>query len=87
MLERFWIRFHGSYEEFYSTGGFDKGFGVTAYNIDDAKIILQKEIFKGQSLPEINTVIAAVEYEQLEESHVKPNMGNIAVRGVWFPKM
>ena len=87
MLERYWIVFCGSHEEFYSTGGFDKGFGVTAYDIDDAKRILKGTIFGDQTLPEVDTITEGITYEQLEENHVKPNMGNMAVRGVWFPKV
>lgn len=86
MLKCFWIRFRGPYEEFYSTGGFDKGFGVTAFDLDDAKNLLRSSIFGGERLPEIDSVIEDVAYDQLEEEHVKMNMGIMVERGVWFPK-
>ena len=65
--------------------GFGYGVGVTAYNIEDAKSMLLEKMFS-KGLPPIENVIENVKYDDLDEGHVRPNMGVIVCRGIWYPK-
>ena len=63
------------------------GFGVTAYDIDDALGIIQS-LGYADYLPSDNAslkITEGVRYADLEENHVRTNMGPIVVRGMWFP--
>lgn len=84
MLTRFWIKFEERGEYPYYGGVFGFGVGVTAYSLADAKTLLETKIFKG-ALPEISDIHEGVNYDELEANHVKPNMGIMVNRGIWFP--
>ena len=60
------------------------GYGVTAASQDEAMQLLR---LYGYPRPGevITTVIPGVEFSTLDQNHVVPNTGPIAVRGVWFP--
>jgi len=81
-LHRFWIRFN-------SASGFAAprpGCGVTAYDYDDAMIILADTIFSGKPVPEIEEVVEDIDISKLDQKHVIPNMEAPTWRGVWYPK-
>ena len=81
-LRRFWIRFSPA-------SGFAAprpGCGVTAYDYDDAMIILADSIFNGKTVPEIAEVIEDVDVSKLDQKHVIPNMEAPTWRGVWYPR-
>ena len=86
MLTRYWITFKDRGDYPFYGGVFGFGVGVTAYDLDDAKRLLQRAIFEDREVPEIKDVIEGVTYDQLEQNHVARNMGAMVVRGVWFPK-
>lgn len=57
------------------------GAGVTAHDDEDALHLL-KEAFG--DLP-VATMAVLKSVDELEQGHVRPNMGNVLVRGIWFP--
>lgn len=88
MLIRYWIEFDDL--EFPSVLGF--GCGVTAYNLDDALKVMRAELASigilqqfNNRLPDIKNIVANVDISDLEENHVRPNIGNFFKRGVWWP--
>ena len=78
-LHRFWFSFEG----LPPFSVLNVGCGVTAYTYDDALQILKGRVFK-QSLPACS-VITDIDVSTLDENHVRPNMGVVTQRGVWFP--
>jgi hypothetical protein len=82
MLIRYWFGFNGV-EPFNSL---NRGCGVTAYNLDDAKSLLSQSIFKDRDWYSIKEVIENVDITTLDQGHVIPNMEPPVWRGVWFPK-
>ena len=74
-LTRFWFEFEGK----------GLGYGVTAYNREDALAILRRDVF-GCELPPLRSEAADVDVSQLDEGHVLPNIWPPNWRGVWFPR-
>ena len=62
-------------------------FGVTAYNIGDALAIIRSLGYADYLPPDLGSlkITEGVRYADLEENHVRTNMGPIVVRGMWFP--
>lgn len=58
------------------------GFGVTAFSIDDAYMLLEAE---GYLIDRNTKVIIDVDVSILDARHVLPNAGPTCFRGVWFP--
>ena len=61
------------------------GCGVTAYDLADARKLLQEQVFSNYGAELIDEVIEDIDISTLDDKHVRPNMGNPVVRGVWFP--
>ena len=61
------------------------GCGVTAYDEAQAMEIMKQHIFNNNPVPEIARVIPDVKIDELEKNHFLPNIGNPAMRGIWFP--
>lgn len=60
-------------------------FGVTAYSVDDAFLILEKF---GFSINKNHASITKnIKFTELDQNHVVPNMGLILRRGIWFPNL
>jgi hypothetical protein len=81
MLTRFWFKFGRSTEP----SILDLGCGITAYDLKDAQAFLREKVFPIYGDQPVLEVVPNVDVRNLEERHVRPNMGNPAVRGVWFP--
>lgn len=62
------------------------GIGVTAYDEEDALRLVRERVFATDPFPRIRELIADVDVSTLDDKHVRPNMGNPVVRGIWFPK-
>ena len=87
-LTRYWIEFDwpggegivGLLEPF--------GFGVTAFDLDDALTLLRTEFFElmEKPMPPIRKVIENVDVSTLDD-HVWPNMHPPNWRGVWYPML
>lgn len=60
------------------------GVGITTNSKDRALLLLKKKVFKG-ALPRIIKTIEGVNIEDLDENHVKSNMADIDIEGIWYP--
>jgi hypothetical protein len=81
LLKRFWFKFAKSERP----TALNIGCGITAYDLPDAEGILREKVFPSYGEQAIQEVVENVDIATLEEKHVRPNMGNPAARGVWFP--
>lgn len=81
-LRRFWFQFA-------ARPGFPSslrlGCGVTAFDLHDARRLLEERVFRGEA-PPIASVTEDVDVSSLDPGHVLPNMLPPNHRGVWFPK-
>lgn len=80
-LHRFWFTFMNP-PKFSPLG---LGCGVTAHNFEDARDILQTQVFASETALTIDVVVEDVDIQTLDSHHVLPNMGAVTSRGVWFP--
>ena len=76
-MQVYWVRF----SNLPAFSGLGLGAGVTAHDVDEA-IEIVKDNF-GQL--DIATLDVVQDIASLDEGHVRPNMGSIFLRGVWFP--
>lgn len=76
LLKFFWIEFGPTLADKY---------GVTAYTFDDAVNILRQTVFRMKYIPPVLKYTEDIKFEDLDQNHVIPNMGVIAIRGIWFP--
>lgn len=83
MLHRYWFTFEKSPK----ANILNHGCGVTAFDLADAKGLLEKSVFPVLGVREISAVIEDIDVSMLEKNHVQPNIGSPGVRGVWFPVM
>ena len=81
-LKKFWFCF----EPFPKPSPINLGCGVTAYNYDDAVYLLQDRVFGEHGVPRIVECIENIEQTALDQKHVLPNIGDAAIRGIWFPQ-
>lgn len=61
------------------------GCGVTAFDCEDANRLLRELVFCVEAIPSPTNVVEDVDITSLDAGHVRSNMGNPVVRGVWFP--
>lgn len=80
MLKRYWFVF----EKFDHPTPLNFGCDVTAHNYQDALAIMRDGLFHGQA-PPVKDSVEDVDISRLEAKHVLPNLGNVLVRGIWFP--
>ena len=84
VLHRYWI-------EFDVEGGtslsllLKAGCGVTAETLDEARRIVREKVFAEQPLPPIVRATEDVDVSSLDAGHVLPNIGNVLVKGIWWP--
>ena len=78
---RFWFEFYDPPK----LSPLSIGCGITAVCADDAISILRECVDRGAGL-KISKMIKAVDLSDLDQGHVIPNMGVVAIRGVWFPQ-
>jgi hypothetical protein len=71
ILTRYWLNVPGLV-----------GFGVTAFSVNDALLLLEAE---GYLMPPDVEIISNVDVSQLDAKHMIPNAGPPCFRGVWFP--
>jgi len=84
MIKRFWFEFLESSKEPLPIG-FQHGCGLSAYDCNDAVQLLKERVFKSTGFLIIEKMIEDVDVSTLDRGHVLPNMGNVTVRGIWFP--
>ena len=80
-LTRYWIVFERSA----TPTPLNLGCGVTAYDRHDAEELVRERAFAGRPIPKIVQVLENVDVSTLDQRHVAPNLGDVTVRGVWFP--
>jgi hypothetical protein len=80
-LRRFWFEFSNSPANLLDI----QRVGVTAADERDAVALVSTWVFRGAEFPLIRSVVPDIDVSTLDPRHVRPNMGNPAVRGVWFP--
>ena len=64
-----------------------RGIGVTAYSVEDAKLLLESALPHRIADIDLHTVTEDVDIRILDQNHVIPNMGLHNVRGVWYPRL
>ncbi len=57
------------------------GVGVTGHDPDDALSLVEKAF----GPLTVKTITVVEDVALLDQGHVRPNMGSIFVRGIWFP--
>jgi hypothetical protein len=80
-LRRYWIRF----KRLDRPDPLNLDCGATAWTCDDALNLIAERVFSGGQLPEVVDVIEDVDVRTLDEGHVRPNMGDVTERGIWYP--
>jgi hypothetical protein len=63
------------------------GAGVTAFDMEDAKALLVRDVFIARPIPPIVKVVEDVDPSTLDPWFVLANMHPPTDRGVWFPAM
>ena len=81
-LIRYWFRF----EPQILSRALNLGCGVSAWGYEDALALLHERIFKDGILPRILELKQGVDISLLDDEHVRPNMEDPTVRGIWYPK-
>ena len=84
-LTRYWINFAIPSERPSPSYQIGRGVGVTAFDFEGAKRLVQDQVFQAVPLFEIESVVENVTWDDLEKDHVAKNMGVMVERGVWFP--
>jgi len=84
LYKRFWFEFEID-TAFNYPPGIGRGCGVTAFNYEDAVMILDEKVFTRISRPSFKAVVENVDIRLLDQGHVIPNMKPPIYRGVWFP--
>jgi hypothetical protein len=78
LLHRYW---------FDTKGKEHLGFGVTAYSVEDAKVLVDEAAKRLGLSAQVVEVVEDVDVRDLDQNHVVPNMGPPNFRGVWFPNL
>ena len=81
-LKRYWLTF----ERLGRPHPVNLGCGVTARDYDDALSLVQAafpELIFGAPL----AVVEDVDVSALDEKHIAPNLGNVLVRGISWPRI
>ena len=73
-LRRFWFPIPGHI-----------GIGVTAYTRAEAEALAQSAADEIGWRFDGSAVVEDIEFEELDQGHVVPNMGPIVLHGVWYP--
>ena len=83
-LHRYWIEFDLTH---YADPPMSiaMGFGITARTEEQALAMVQERVFGGRPLPEMKSIARDLDVSTLDPKHIRPNMGNPAVLGIWFP--
>jgi hypothetical protein len=84
MLRRFWFEFAVDNPEDLPPG-IRLGCGVTARSIEEGTSLIQERVFGGARVPPVTKIIVDVDISTLDGAHVRPNMGNPLLPGIWFP--
>jgi hypothetical protein len=81
-VEVFWIQFVDATA---LPPGMHLGCGITAYDQSDVMQIFADRVHISHPDLKIASVRRVLSIDELEQGHVRPNMGNFLIRGIWFP--
>jgi hypothetical protein len=85
-LKRYWFEFDFSGDEPSQYGYLPiHGCGITAYDYDDALLIMRRFILPNNQLPKFSRIIENIDVSTLEDMKIIPNLGVPVWRGVWYP--
>jgi hypothetical protein len=85
-MVRFWFEFDLPTHEFtYPAAVLRMGCGCTGYDRADCLQMISARVFEGADLPPVKSEIANIDVSRLDPDHVRPNMGVVSRRGIWFP--
>jgi len=59
------------------------GCGVTAIDEHDCQRLVESNSFSAAR--SIESIIEITNFEEIDQNHVVPNMGDLLARGFWFP--
>lgn len=76
-MKVYWLKFI----EPAASHGLGLGAGITARDPADAAALAQDAFGEVQ----IASIDPLDDLSSLDQGHIRPNMGNILIRGVWFP--
>jgi len=82
LLRRFWFQFERTSN---LPPGVGIGCGVTALDREDALRLLGERVFTSGDFPPVKSVVVDIDISLLDAGHVRPNMGNPVIYGIWFP--
>lgn len=83
-LRRYWFEFGHSLSDRPPPGTL-LGCGVTAYDDADAAKLIEERVFGQGRMPAVVRMTRDVDVSTLDRGHVQTSMGNVFVRGIWFP--
>lgn len=81
-MRRYWFQF----ERLEKPTALNLGCGITAHDLVDAQAILHECILTRCKDLKVKSVRHDVSFDELDNRHVVPNIGNMALRGIWFPQ-
>ncbi|CAH1665698.1 conserved hypothetical protein [Hyphomicrobiales bacterium] len=81
MLHRYWF----SFSKTESPCILNTGCGVTAFSIDDAKKILEADLFPVYGNRQTVEITEDIDISKIEDGHIIGNMKPPIFRGIWFP--
>jgi hypothetical protein len=58
------------------------GVGITAYSEEEVRKLFAEAFGPGFKVKDVRTIHTM---DEIDQGHVRPNMGNHLVRGIWFP--
>ena len=82
-MARYWMEFDLSGVT-QPPAGVRLGCGVTAASRESALALVVARVFDGHA-PPLQHLVENVDVRELDRGHVRPNMGNPAALGIWFP--
>jgi hypothetical protein len=85
-VKPFWVTFPGK-TAFDLPGGCGLGVGVTAMDEKDAIALVEAVLFTDQPMPSEYAIKWLASLDELDQNHVRPNMGFHLRRRVWYPNI
>ncbi len=76
-MKPYWVTF----TDVAGRSGLGLGAGVTGHDQDDALSLIEQAFGRLT----VSKITAVDDLASLDQGHVRPNMGSIFLRGVWFP--
>lgn len=76
-MRPYWVTF-SRLEDFSPLG---LGVGVTGYDVEDALRLVEQAFGRLT----VGAIAPVDDVASLDQGHVRPNMGSLFIRGIWFP--